>query len=142
MAAAYKNFKHATPIQIRFADLDGLNHVNNAVYLTYVELARISYLRESVWAEVDLSNLSFILAGASLDFILPVFLEDDIKVYTRCSKIGNKSFELEHLFVRTKADNLQEVAKAKSVLVAYDYKAEKSIVIPDEWREKIEAFEA
>ena len=134
------NFRHSTIIQVRFADIDSMNHVNNAKYLTYIESARISYFSE-VLAKGMHGSPGFILAKATVDFVLPIALHDEIKVLTRCSRIGNKSFDLEYEIVRENPLPAQTVAKAQTVLVGYDYQSNKTIQIPDEWKKRIEAFE-
>ncbi len=134
------NFYHSIPIQIRFADVDSMNHVNNAKYLTYIESARINYFREVFNREMHASP-GFILAKATVDFILPIILHDEIKVVTRCSRIGNKSFDLEYEIVRVNPSLAQTVAKALTVLVAYDYETKQTVLIPNEWKKKIEAYE-
>ena len=134
------NFRHATPIQIRFADMDAMHHVNNAKYLTFIESARICYFNDVLQAGMNLSP-GFILAKATVDFLLPITLLDEIKVMTRCSRIGNKSFELEYEIARVNPSPQTAVAKAQTVLVGYDYQLQKTIQIPDEWKKRIEAFE-
>lgn len=138
---AYRDFKHATPIDVRFGDLDSLNHVNNAVYLTYIETARINYVRNVLGLAVGFGKQSIILAKATLDFKIPILLEDKITVYTRCSRIGNKSFDLEYDLVKTYGDTLVKVAGAHTVLVAFDYEENQTIVIPKEWIQKISDYE-
>jgi acyl-CoA thioester hydrolase len=83
----------------------------------------------------------FILAKAIVDFILPIALHDEIKVMTRCCRIGNKSFDLEYEIVRLNPSPQTTVAKAQTVLVGYDYQSQKTIQIPDEWKKRMEEYE-
>lgn len=132
--------KHKTQMSIRFADMDIMGHVNNANYLTYMESARIKYFNDVIGDKINWSKNGFILAKAIVDFKAPVYLRDEeIIVYTKCSKIGNKSFDLSYTLV--KAGNQQEVAGGSTTLVAYDYGENKTITIPEEWKEKIIEFE-
>jgi len=133
-------YRHSTSIQVRFADVDAMNHVNNAKYLTYIESARIGYFRE-VLAKGMHAAPGFILAKATVDFILPIALHDEIKVMTRCSRIGNKSFDLEYEIVRLNPSPQAIVAKAQTVLVGYDYQTQQTIQIPDEWKKRMEEYE-
>ena len=55
----FKDFKYKTPISIRFADIDAFGHVNNAIYLTYFEMARSAYWNEII--EWDWSSVGIIL---------------------------------------------------------------------------------
>jgi len=59
MAEKLTDYKYKTLIPIRFSDIDSFGHVNNAVYLTYFEIARIGYWKEIInW---DWSNTGIIL---------------------------------------------------------------------------------
>ena len=114
---------------VRFRDLDGMGHVNNAVFLTYMESARIAYLSALGAGDDPLQNL--ILARAEVDFRSPITFGEDVEVGVRTAKLGNKSFELEY---EVRADG-RLAAEGKSVLVGYDYERGASVEIPAEWRE-------
>ena len=132
--------RHKTQISIRFADMDIMGHLNNAKYLTYMETARIKYFNDVIGNKINWSENGFILARAVVDFKAPVYLADEeIIVYTKCSKIGNKSFDLNYTMI--KANNRQEVAGGITTLVAYSYGENKTIPIPEEWKAKINEFE-
>ena len=110
--------------RVRFRDVDSMGHANNAVYSTYLEEARIGVL----------GNLSsFILARVEIDFRAELRMGEEIEVRTRCSRIGTKSFDLEHE-IRA-AGRL--VAAARSVLVAYDYERGTSVPVPDDIRRRL-----
>lgn len=66
-------FPHWTGIKVRFRDLDPLNHVNNAIFSTYYEEARIHFIQKipRVAAQLE-SGFSFVLATINIDFIKPV----------------------------------------------------------------------
>jgi acyl-CoA thioester hydrolase len=106
---------------VRFRDVDAMGHVNNAVYSTYLEQARIGIL----------GGLEpFILARVEIDFRAALREGADVEVRTRCSHVGTKSFELQHEI--WSSDRL--VAEAKSVLVGYDYQRDQSVPITDDLR--------
>ena len=125
--------KHRTPIQIRFKDVDKLGHVNNANHLSYFELARTMYFRDVIKTPIDWSKQGLILAKAIVDYKAPVHFEDDIYVYTYCSRIGNKSFDLTYSLVKIESSTETELATGLSVLVCYDYTRSSSIPVPTEW---------
>ncbi len=133
-------FRHETPVQLRFADLDSLNHVNNANYLTYLELARIVYLEQVLAMKMD-ERYSVILAKATVEYRRPIHLGDDIKVYTRCSRIGNKSFDLEYELRKTESTGQVLMAVGHTVMVAYDYDTKLPVALPDAWRQKLIVFD-
>ena len=121
--------------------MDAMGHVNNANFLTYIEIARIRYFDMVLDTGIDFSKQGFILARATVDFILPIEIQDTIQVHTRCSRIGNKSFDLEYEIMNVNREPSVLVAKAHTVLVGYDYLQKKTIMIPDQWKKRIEDYE-
>ena len=119
---------------VRFRDLDPMGHVNNAVFLTYIESARAAFLQH-LGAVQTLEDLAIIVARIEIDFRAPVRFGDEVEVSVRVSRFGEKSFDLEHE-LRVAGDL---VAEAKTVLVTYDYEKRAPVEIPAEWREKLAA---
>ena len=134
-------YKHRAEIQIRFCDTDSLGHVNNSNYLSYMELARISYIDEVFGNSINWASDGVILAKAVVDFKLPVMLHDKLFVYIRTSRFGTKSFDIEYLFVREVNGENQVVSSGSTVMVAYNYASNKAIEILPEWRKRIEDYE-
>lgn len=121
---------------VRFNDLDGMEHVNNAIFLTYMESARLAYL-ESLGAGRN-PQKSLILARVEVDFRSPISYGEEVEIGVRTGRIGTKSFELDH---EVRADG-RLAAEGKSVLVAYDYTTGSSRELPAEWRELLEGVPA
>ena len=111
--------------RVRFRDCDAMGHVNNAVYSTYLEEARIGVLG-------GLS--SFILARVEIDFRSELRAGEEIEVRTSCPRVGTKSFDLAHVIT---AGAGRVVAEARSVLVSYDYERGESVPVPEELRARL-----
>jgi len=124
MTAPSPDFPFTIRERVRFSDCDPMGHANNAVYSSYLEEARIGVLGDLV---------DFILARVEIDFRVPLRAGAEIEVRSRCTRIGTKSFELEHE-IREGED---VVAAGKSVLVAYDYGREATVPVPEELRERL-----
>jgi acyl-CoA thioester hydrolase len=120
--------------QVRFRDLDAMGHVNNAVFLTYIESARFAFL-DHLGAASGVDNMPIIVARIEIDFRAPVSLGDEIEIAVHATRFGDKSFDLAYV-LRVGG---QVVAEAKSVLVGYDYGSGETIAIPDDWRERLAA---
>jgi acyl-CoA thioester hydrolase len=127
-------FKFRLPVQVRFRDLDSLKHVNNAVYLTYLEVARIEYWKALKFGPV---RPSMLLAHVEIDYLKPVLLDDRLEVALRVSEMGSKSFVM--AFEMTANGTI--AAKGSSVLVWFDHAVNISVVIPDSARAIIQEFE-
>ena len=129
-------FEVSTDVQIRFRDTDMLGHVNNVVYVTWMELGRMAYT-DKFLPNIDWSKEGFILANVNIDFIDPVLLNDKVKVYKRVSRIGSKSIEFECLITRNDGSGEKPAAKGTNVVVAFDYKNNVSVPVPERWKKAI-----
>ncbi len=133
-----EDFRFNVQIEVRFRDCDSMGHVNNAVYLTYLEHARFAYWRQVLQGRGGAAP-QMILARAECDFRAPAGFGDLLEVRMRVSAIGRTSFTAEYEIVQARDRKL--VASARSVQVMYDYAANKPVPIPDEVRGRIEDFE-
>ena len=125
------------PVQIRFNDVDMARHVHNAVYLSWFELARMAFLRRFITPDHDWRTEGLILARNEVDYRAPVHLNDVVEASAWCSAIGTKSFDLRYAVTRT-GERPGTCAEGRSVMVCYDYKAERSIALPAAWRTALE----
>ena len=134
-------FRFHCPIEIRYGDLDPQGHVNNARYLTYMEQARIAYLRNlGFWHEgQSFLDIGVILAEAQVTFLTPIQFHQKIRIGVCISRLGNKSIRMEYRLEEIGSG--MALATGSTVLVAYDYHTHQTVPIPDEWRKKIDAFE-
>jgi acyl-CoA thioester hydrolase len=127
------------PIQIRFADVDLAQHVHNAVYLQWFELARMAFLKEIIPAGHDWKAQGLILARNEVDYRMPVRLHDRMEAEAWCSAVGGKSFDLQYRINRVGGDQPGICAEGRSVMVCFDYLQQRTIGIPEAWRERLTA---
>ena len=132
------DFRHTTRLEVRFRDIDAFRHVNNAAFFTYIEQARIRYLIDALAVEA-IERLPLILAAVEIDFQAPILFGEQVEIGTRVDWIGNTSFSMSHR-LRAGADR-HPVATARTVLVCYDYAAERPMPVPDAWRAAFERIE-
>jgi acyl-CoA thioester hydrolase len=135
------DFRFYHPVEVRYGDLDPQGHVNNAKYLTYFEQARVAYWIEMGFFSKDQSfmELGVILADVHITYFEPVYFGQRVKVGVHVIRLGNKSMTWEQNVLDVESG--KELARGEVVIVAYDYRQEKTIPIPNEWREKITEFE-
>ena len=117
----------AAKIHVRFSDLDLLGHVNNAVYLSYFEIARVHYFKEILGLDWDWRTHTVLLVKNEVEYIKPILLHDDVRISLFTTSIGNKSFTLRY---EVMVDN-ELRAKGSSVLVSYNAIEQKTILIPE-----------
>lgn len=111
-----KLFPHWCKIPIRFRDLDPLNHVNNAIFSTYYEEARINFIRDvPSFAEQMSNNFSFVLANIEIDFVNPVEYPSTLLIGSGIKKLGNSSITSFQAVYTSGDKKLVSVAEASGV---------------------------
>jgi acyl-CoA thioester hydrolase len=125
-------FEHE--LEVRFRDCDGLGHVNNAVYLTYLEQARFAFWQRLTG--VGGIPRSFIVARVECDYRVQATAGEHLLVRLRVSAVGRSSFTFEYEIVNGRTREV--VATARTVQVMYDYTAGASVPIPDDIRARLE----
>ena len=135
------SYRFTKRLEVQFRDCDPLGHVNNAVYITYLEVVRFAYCKDALGFTADLAigPLSFIMARVECNFRSQARLGDELDVRIRLSDIGRSSFAFEYEIVQARDGRL--VADARSVQVMYDYERQQSVPVPDEFRARSERFE-
>ena len=115
-------FKHN--IITRWKDLDAFGHVNNSVFLSYVEDARILFFKR--W-NINYKERSLIVASAKIDYIRQVSHPSNLIIGQRISRLGTKSFDI-HSVIFLKDDSLP-VCESVITSVAFDFIKNKSVNI-------------
>jgi acyl-CoA thioester hydrolase len=134
------DYRHRTSVQVRFRDIDAFGHVNNAVVSTYVEMARITYLRDVLGLDPvgPEDRMPLILGMIQVDYLSPIFLEDRIDIGSRVEWVGRTSIGMSH---DLRAEGGRDLARSSTVLVAYDYEQARPMPVPDDWRTVLQAHE-
>ncbi len=132
------NFKHKTPIQIRFNDIDIAGHVNNAVHLYYYDYGRMMYFNEIFKDNIKWTETGFVLANININYENPIFLDEKIFVNTKIVEIGNKSLKMIQQITN---DKKQLKSSNTSIMVGYNYQTKESLVINDDLHKMINDFE-
>ncbi len=124
-----------TVVDVRYRDLDPLGHVNHAVHVSYLEVARVEYFAEIVG--VDLTTVETAIASVDISYHRPITPDGELVVEMCVSEIGSTS-------LTTTAELTVEGERAASatvVMVNYDRERRAAQPIPEAWREAITAFE-
>lgn len=132
-------YAHRTTLQVRFRDIDAFKHVNNAVFFSYVEQARIRYLLDVLEPDRPFLRLPLILARVELDYRSPITFGEEVEIATRIDRIGRSSIAMSHRMTAGPGGRL--AGDVHTVLVTYDYENARPVPVPAEWRTKIGRFE-
>ncbi len=130
------NYPFSIDIEVIFRDIDSFTHVNNAVYFTYFETARIKFMAHLLGVE-GANEIPLILAEAQCSYRSPAYMGEILTVGMRVSHVGNKSF---HLAYEVVAADGRLVAEGRTVQVMYDYHTSHSVTIPEEVRVRLSGY--
>lgn len=130
-----EEFSYVTEIDVRFRDLDPMDHVNNAIYVTYVEQARAEWYEDVVG--ITLGEADTVLAHLEVDYHRPIELGEVVEVRMRTEELGESSIPMTY---ELRVDG-ELAATAETIQVTFDRETGESVPIPEEWRQRIEAFE-
>lgn len=132
------NYKTTLEIQTRFRDTDAMGHINNSVYLSFLELARMEYVKR-VFGVTHFRDVDFILARAEVDYRSPSFAGEVLVVGVRLTRLGGASFDMDYRIEERSQGRL--VAQAKTVQVSYDYQLGKVKRLSEDFVEKVKKYD-
>ena len=137
----YGTFNHRLHSRVRSYDVDRQGIVHNAVYLYWLEAARIEYFRD-IGVPIDRQSFvtkhRFVVVRCEIDYVMAAQFDDPYTVFTRVSWVKNSSFGFDHV-IRSESGNI--LAAAKGVLVHLNPATHKPERIPDSYRTLIKKFE-
>ena len=129
------DFEYETELQVRFRDLDAMGHVNNAVYATYLEQARVDYYADVLG--VGLDDIDTVLVNLEIDYRHEVTLADEtVTVAMGVRSIGESSVVVGY---ELRAGD-RVAATAETTQVYVDPEAGTSRSLPEDWVEKMESL--
>jgi acyl-CoA thioester hydrolase len=130
-------FKYSCPVEVRFRDCDPMGHANNAVYLTYLEVARFAYWRD-VCGGRGWGDIKFIMARVEVDYKAPAEQGNVLDVRLGITSFGRTSFVFEYELLD---QHNRPIATARTVQVMYDYATSKPVPVLQEFKDRVSAFE-
>lgn len=127
-------------LPLQWGDQDAFGHVNNVVYFRWFESVRVIYLdRMGLDHLMSDTGVGPILASITCNYRRQLNYPDRIHIGARVTHLGNSSLKMEHAVY---SESLGAIAaEGESVIVTFDYRAQKSVRIPDSIRAGIEQLE-
>jgi acyl-CoA thioester hydrolase len=140
-------YRYRHPIDVRFNDTDMIGHVNNAVYLSYFEMARSGYYRELTGvpfgSDEDSAQFTIVMSEASVHYRLPAFFGEPLAVDCRVAWASRSQIAIEYRVVSegSVVAPARHIADGYTVHVRWDISAGRVSRVPPELRARFEAFE-
>jgi acyl-CoA thioester hydrolase len=124
-------------LEVRYSDYDTKEHVNNAVYLTYFEIARARAWLEEIAGSAD---FPFVVAEATVRYRSQARLGDPLEITIWTGEVRTKAWTWSYRITDPRDDRL--IADGSTVQVMFDYATRQSIPIPDDLRARLSAMRA
>lgn len=137
-----QEYKHKVEHSVRYDDLDTYHHVNNKVFLSYIEDARVQYF-DGLVPELHSSQATtgIVIARSEINYLHSIHYGDRVQVYTKCHRIGTKSLEFHSIIITQKKNTDILCAESQSIMVSIDLATGKSIPHVPELCQAIKAYE-
>lgn len=132
------DFKHFTPIQLRFNDVDILGHVNNNSQFAIFDIGKTEFYNSLRGYLQDWHRIEAVIANINCSFLKSILFTDPVEVRTRVIRIGEKSFTLQQMIHNTETGDICSVSE--SVMVSIDWETKASKPIPEKLRIALEAW--
>lgn len=131
-------FRFSIAVEVRFRDLDALGHVNNAVYLTYFEIARTHYWND-LFGIQSFEEFDYLVVRAECNYRSPALFGETLKVAARISALKKSSFVFDYEVTDSKSERL--IADGQTVQACFDLKKKQTVPVPAEFRKRVTEFE-
>ncbi len=132
-------FRHATPIQIRFNDIDMIGHINNNAYLEYMDLGKTAYFNAVKPDLVNWKHINVVIVNINCDFFSPAYIKEPIVVLTTVTSISQRSVKLEQRIINAETGDVKCVGR--TVMAGFDPKTAQGAEIDPEWVKAICSYE-
>ena len=118
-------------IPVRITDINYGNHVGNDAFVSIIHEARMQWLQQHGYTELNIEGTGLILADLIVEFKSEAFYGDIIEIIISVGEISKVSFELFYQLSATRNEKNILLALAKTGMVCYDYGIKKVISIPE-----------
>ena len=134
-----EHFAFTTTIPVRITDLNYGKHVGNDTILSMIHEARVQYLKQLGYGELDLAGIGVIMSDVGIEFKSELFYGDEVIASVAAGDITKIAFDLYYKLEKRTGDTTVLVAVAKTGMVCYDYSKKKVAAIPEEVSLKLKA---
>lgn len=130
-----ENFPVSLDLRIDWSELDHFGHVNNVMFMKYIQAARINFwVICGIMDLMEKTRVGPMLASVSCDYRIPLFYPGQVRVFCKLDFIGNTSFGFRH---EVRREDGTVAAEAKDVMVMYDFSKAAKVPIPAFIRENL-----
>lgn len=134
------SFSFTCLVPVRISDINYGNHVGNDAILSIIHEARMQYLRNLGYTELNFGGIGMIMADVAIEFKAELFYGETVIVSVAVEEISRIGFSLVYKLEKQTGDKIVLVAAAKTGMLCYDYAAKKIVSVPAEALGKIKGL--
>ena len=127
-----KRFSFHTDVGVRISDINYGNHLGNDAVLRLIHEARVRFLRQYGFSELDIGGFGLILTDAAIVYKSQGFYGDCLRIAVTVAEPSR--FGCDFYYRLTNRATGKEVARAKTGMVLFDYSHDKMAPLPDEFQ--------
>lgn len=132
-------YHHSVELQTRFNDADMLGHLNNTVYLSFMDLGKTRYFTDVMGGDVDWHNIGIVVVHIDCDYFAPAFLDEPLAVATTVVYVSAHSFKLEQRIYNSATGQVKCIGS--TIMAGFDIKTGASLPIDPAWTAAFSAYE-
>jgi acyl-CoA thioesterase FadM len=117
-------------LRARIGDINYGNHVGNDAFILLIHEARVQWLQQNDFSELDIEGAGLIMADLGIEFKKEAYYGEDILIEIGAGEISRVSFELYYQLSTERGEATVVLAKAKTGMVCYDYQSKKTVSVP------------
>ncbi len=132
-------FFHSVELQTRFNDIDMLGHLNNNVYLTFMDLGKTRYFSDIMGGKIDWQNIGTVVVNVNVNYYAPAYLDEPLAVATTVASVSVHSFKLEQRIYNPESGEVKCIGT--TIMAGFDTKTLGTAEIKTEWTEAFSRYE-
>ena len=118
-------------LRVRIGDINYGNHVGNSAFVALIHEARVQWLQQNNYTELDIEGTGLIMSDLAFEFKNEAFYGEEICIRISAGEILKVSFELYYEMITHRQGKVVALAKAKTGMVCYDYNLKKMTSLPE-----------
>jgi len=116
--------------RVRISDINYGNHVGNDSFVSLIHEARVQWLKQHGFTELDIAGTGLIMSDLAIQFSNEAYYGDEIQIIVSTGDISRVSFELYYQVTAERNKVTINLAKARTGMVCFDYQSKKVVAVP------------
>ncbi len=130
-------FSFSCIIPVRITDINYGGHVGNDTILSIIHEARMQFLNNAGYTEMNFAGVGMIMAHVAIEFKSELFYGDEVIASITALDFSKIGFELVYKLEKQTDGQMKTVALAQTGMICYDYERKKIVNVPEEARLKL-----